>query len=301
MPRTVDLIEAEIPRLRRYARYLARDADRADDLVQECLTRAIAKVESWTPGTNLRAWLFVILRNCHINEVRRGQRTSLIGEMSSDYEVVPTPASQEAHISLLEVRDAYLNLSEEHREVLLLVAIEGLQYEEAAAILASSRRHDPFAAVAGAPGAARRTRRRSGDHAETAPWPSAGRRAMADREILADHKIQDYIDGRLDERDQAIVAAYLLAHPDAASKVETLRRQNEALKGIGQEILDEPVPARLREVLRQQTETRLRRPAKAAHRPASWRPLRRSCCSASAARSAGSCTTGLPPASGSRT
>jgi RNA polymerase sigma-70 factor, ECF subfamily len=133
--RTIDLIEAEIPRLRRYARYLAREADRADDLVQECLTRAIAKIDSWTPGTNLRAWLFVILRNCHINEVRRGQRISLIGEMSSDYDVVPTPAGQEAHISLLEVRDAYLNLSEEHREVLLLVAIEGLQYEEAAAIL----------------------------------------------------------------------------------------------------------------------------------------------------------------------
>jgi RNA polymerase sigma-70 factor (ECF subfamily) len=55
--------------------------------------------------------------------------------MTTDYDVVPTPASQEAHISLLEVRDAYLNLSEEHREVLLLVAIEGLQYEEAAAIL----------------------------------------------------------------------------------------------------------------------------------------------------------------------
>jgi RNA polymerase sigma-70 factor (ECF subfamily) len=132
---TVDLIEAEIPRLRRYARYLAREADRADDLVQECLMRAIAKVDSWTPGTNLRAWLFVILRNCHINEVRRGQRTVLMGETSTDYDVVPTPASQEAHISLLEVRDAYLNLSEEHREVLLLVAIEGLQYEEAAAIL----------------------------------------------------------------------------------------------------------------------------------------------------------------------
>lgn len=135
MQKTIDLIEAEIPRLRRYARYLAREADRADDLVQECLMRAIAKIDSWTPGTNLRAWLFVILRNCHINEVRRGQRTSLIGEMSSDYDVVPTPAGQEMHISLLEVRDAYLNLSQEHREVLLLVAIEGLQYEEAAAIL----------------------------------------------------------------------------------------------------------------------------------------------------------------------
>jgi anti-sigma factor RsiW len=75
---------------------------------------------------------------------------------------------------------------------------------------------------------------------------------MADLEILADHKIQDYIDGRLDDRDQAAVAAYLLAHPDAAGHVEMLRRQNEALRGIGQEILDEPVPARLRDVLRQQ-------------------------------------------------
>lgn len=136
VPKTLELIEAEISRLRRYARYLARDVDRADDLVQECLMRAIAKVDSWTPGTNLRAWLFVILRNCHINELRRGQRVSQVGETDSEYDVVPTPASQEAHMSLLEVRDAYLNLSEEHREVLLLVAIEGLQYEEAAAILA---------------------------------------------------------------------------------------------------------------------------------------------------------------------
>jgi anti-sigma factor RsiW len=79
---------------------------------------------------------------------------------------------------------------------------------------------------------------------------------MASHEILADYRIQDYIDGRLDERDQALVATYLLAHPDVASKVETLRRQNEALKGIGQEILDEPVPARLRDVLRQRNELR---------------------------------------------
>lgn len=135
MSEILKLVEAEIPRLRRFARYLTRDVDRADDLVQDCLTRAVAKIDSWSPGTNLRAWLFVILRNCHINEIRRGQRARAMGEMSSDYDMVPTPASQEAHISLLEVRDAYLNLSEEHREVLLLVAIEGLRYEEAATVL----------------------------------------------------------------------------------------------------------------------------------------------------------------------
>lgn len=72
---------------------------------------------------------------------------------------------------------------------------------------------------------------------------------MASYQILSDHKVQDYIDGRLNERDQAAVAAYLLVHPDVAAEVEMLRRQNEALRGIGQEILDEPVPPWLRDVL----------------------------------------------------
>jgi RNA polymerase sigma-70 factor (ECF subfamily) len=129
---TLPLIEAEIPHLRRFARYVVRDVDRADDLVQECLTRAIAKLHTWTPGTNLRAWLFVILKNCHINEVRRERPN---GEMPDDHPLLSVAANQDAHINLLEVRDAYLRLSEEHREVLLLVAIEGLRYEEAAAIL----------------------------------------------------------------------------------------------------------------------------------------------------------------------
>jgi anti-sigma factor RsiW len=77
---------------------------------------------------------------------------------------------------------------------------------------------------------------------------------MDERYKIGDHKLQDYIDGRLDDRDRAAVAAYLLAHPETASQVETLRRQNEALRGIGQEILDEPVPARLRELLKRNQE-----------------------------------------------
>ena len=132
MTEILPLIEAEIPHLRRFARYIVRDVDRADDLVQECLTRAIAKLHTWAPGTNLRAWLFVILKNCHINDVRRQRPTS---EIPTDHPMLKVPSNQDAHITLLEVRDAYLSLSEEHREVLLLVAIEGLQYEEAAAVL----------------------------------------------------------------------------------------------------------------------------------------------------------------------
>ncbi len=66
----------------------------------------------------------------------------------------------------------------------------------------------------------------------------------------SDQQIQDYIDGRLGARDLAAMAAYLFAHPKAASEIEALRRHNEALKQIGQEILDEPIPERLRSVLR---------------------------------------------------
>ena len=129
-------IEQEIPRLRRYARYLRREPDHADDLVQECLSRAIAKINTWQPGTNLRAWLFVILRNCHINEIRREQRVvSLDDDTPANEPTLTVPGSQETRVALAEVRNAYLSLSEEHREVLLLVAIEGLQYEEASAIL----------------------------------------------------------------------------------------------------------------------------------------------------------------------
>ena len=134
MESTIELIEAEIPRLRRYARFLVGDADRADDVVQECLTKAIAKVDSWQPGTNLRAWLFVILRNSYFNEMRRKSRSPIIDDADSAL-VGTTPSNQDAHMALLDVRKAFLNLSDEHREVLLLIAIEGLPYEEAAGVI----------------------------------------------------------------------------------------------------------------------------------------------------------------------
>jgi anti-sigma factor RsiW len=73
---------------------------------------------------------------------------------------------------------------------------------------------------------------------------------MADRSVFIDRQLQDYVDGRLNERDRATVAAYLLAHPHVAAEVEAVRRQSEALMALGHEILDAPVPERLREVLR---------------------------------------------------
>ena len=72
---------------------------------------------------------------------------------------------------------------------------------------------------------------------------------MVERNPFTDQQIQEYIDGRLSERDRAAVAAYLLAHPRVAADVEALRRQSDALRALGHEILDEPVPAHLRRIV----------------------------------------------------
>jgi RNA polymerase sigma-70 factor (ECF subfamily) len=132
---TIDLIEMEIPRLRRFARYLVRDADRADDVVQECLLRAIDRVDTWQPGTNLRAWLFTILRHCHIDEVRRARHYPLVADAACNGHAASIPESQELRVTLGEIQDAFLRLRDEHREILLLVVVEGLDYQEAADIL----------------------------------------------------------------------------------------------------------------------------------------------------------------------
>jgi RNA polymerase sigma-70 factor (ECF subfamily) len=129
------LIEAEIPRLRRYARSLSRNTDDADDLVQECLLKAVRNLQQWERGTNLRSWLFVILRNGFINDRRRAGRSPIASETEVDYSRHGGLGNQEARQELLEVQNAFMKLSGEHREILALVAIEGFEYEEAAVIL----------------------------------------------------------------------------------------------------------------------------------------------------------------------
>jgi RNA polymerase sigma-70 factor, ECF subfamily len=129
------LVEAQIPRLRRYARALTRDLTRADDLVQGCLTRAVAKQHLWQPGTDLRAWLFTILHNAHVNDVRRSARD---GNTVSIDDIAPTLTTQSNAIATLELRDlerALAKLPQEQREVILLVGLEGMRYDEVAAIL----------------------------------------------------------------------------------------------------------------------------------------------------------------------
>lgn len=129
-------IEREVPALRRYARALLRDPDRADDLVQDCLERALGRWHLWQSERALRPWLFAILHNCAVDarrrEVRRPPEASLDSVAPS---ALAVPPAQLDRLAADEVLQAVGRLPQEQREVLLLVAVEGFGYREAAGVL----------------------------------------------------------------------------------------------------------------------------------------------------------------------
>jgi RNA polymerase sigma-70 factor (ECF subfamily) len=131
----LDEIEGSVPALRRYARALTRDADRADDLVQDCLERAIRKRSLWSPTGPLRSWLFKMLLNIYRNDLRKNRRRGYQVPLD-DLVVEPAvPAPQPGRIALAEMARAVDSLPVEQREALLLVVLEGASYSEAAGIL----------------------------------------------------------------------------------------------------------------------------------------------------------------------
>lgn len=125
-------LEQLIPRLRRYARSLTRDETRADDLVQDTLIRAIDKLHLFEPGTNLVAWLFTIMRNIHINALRSAKWER--EQDPSDFEL-PVPGLQISNLALRDLARAMGALPADQRETVLLVAVEGLAYQDAAEIM----------------------------------------------------------------------------------------------------------------------------------------------------------------------
>jgi RNA polymerase sigma-70 factor (ECF subfamily) len=129
------LLADEIPRLRRYARALTREPSRADDLVQSCLVRALAKQHLWQAGTDLRAWLFTVLHNQHVNDLRRAARDAAAVPVEDVAPLLTAPASAGDALRLRELDAAIGELGEEQRRVVLLVGLEGVSYEEAATIL----------------------------------------------------------------------------------------------------------------------------------------------------------------------
>lgn len=136
MSRTLFLeMETLIPNLRAYARMLTHNRANADDLVQACLERAIDKVARFEPGTNLKGWLFTILRNLYINDCRRAARWEMASDATDMESLFPAAASQINSLALQEFMQAFERLNEAERSLLLMVAVEGLSYEDTARIL----------------------------------------------------------------------------------------------------------------------------------------------------------------------
>jgi RNA polymerase sigma-70 factor (ECF subfamily) len=122
-----------IPKLRAFALSLCGNADRADDLVQECLAKALQNLGSFISGTNLSAWLFTILRNTYYSEFRRHRREVPDSDGVHVATLVSHP-SQEDHMNFLDFNKALQRLPPDQREALILVGAAGFSYEEAAEI-----------------------------------------------------------------------------------------------------------------------------------------------------------------------
>jgi len=122
-----------LPHLRAFARFLARDDVQAQDLVQDTIMRALAKAHQFIPGSNLKAWLTIILRNGFYNDIRRKSRRpevsiEVVGDTTS------APGQQEAALHMRDFERAFGLLTPSQREALLLIGASGFSYQEAAAI-----------------------------------------------------------------------------------------------------------------------------------------------------------------------
>ncbi len=124
-------IMVHVSHLRRYARALTRHEVEADDLVQDTLERALRKFSLWKEGTNLRAWLFSVMHNLYVNQVRSRQETTPVDD---DLDL-PVGGRQEEGLKIRDLSASLLALPLEQREVLLLVGLENLSYEEVAQTL----------------------------------------------------------------------------------------------------------------------------------------------------------------------
>ena len=122
-----------LPRLRRYARALAGSREAADDLVQDTLERAWSRISQWQPGSDLRAWLFSIMHNVRIDQMRRQAPPE--ASLEEDAIDLPVRATQTDRIEVSDLDAALAALPDEQRAVVLLVALEDMSYADVAATL----------------------------------------------------------------------------------------------------------------------------------------------------------------------
>ena len=122
-----------VPRLRRYARALVGNRDDADDLVQDTLERALNKSALWRGVSDMRAWLFSMMHNLHVDGIRRPRLHTVV--LDDDTPEVPVAPTQADRLAVLDLQAALEQLPVEQREIILLVALEDMSYADVAATL----------------------------------------------------------------------------------------------------------------------------------------------------------------------
>ena len=128
-----DEIVQHLPAMRAFALSLTRNSALADDMVQDSLVKAWTKIHTFEPGTNMRAWTFIILRNHYLSQMRRSRFRGDWDDLTAD-RILAAPAGQDKHVELSDMQRALLQLPQPQREALILVGAGGFAYEEAAEI-----------------------------------------------------------------------------------------------------------------------------------------------------------------------
>ena len=134
MSRFEDQLIEEIPSLRRYARALCGDFSQADDLVQECLVRAVSRRKLWMGHRGMRPWLFTILHNIFVNSLRRQASSPVVGSLDGIERQATSEQDADLHCVVSDFEKALRQLSADQREVLLLVGLEQMSYREVSKI-----------------------------------------------------------------------------------------------------------------------------------------------------------------------
>ena len=134
---TAQAMAAIVPRLRRFAYGLTGSIDAGDDLVQSTCERALSRLHLWQPGTRLDSWMYRIMQNLWIDELRSGRRREIATDSDELDAMVGGDAEREVgvRLDLAAVRRHIAGLPPDQRAVLLLVSVDGLSYKEAAAVL----------------------------------------------------------------------------------------------------------------------------------------------------------------------
>ena len=250
MPADAALIEAHIPGLRRFASALLRgDRERADDLVQDCLERALSRWHLRRPEGDLRGWLYTILYNRFLSEQQRQKRRGAHDALTEaiEAELPQIGGGQDAALQHRDLLRAFAALPEEQRSVLLLVGVEALSYDAASRVLGV-----PIGTVMSRLSRGRERLRQilNGDSSggDSTERSKAQRRDQmsAIPGAVEEHELHARLDGRLSPERAAEVDAYLATQPEVRARLQRYAEQQGLLRTAFAEETATPIPARLR-------------------------------------------------------